>query len=143
MLGDGNEDRLMVGGRVDRGEFIRTSGETGSNISCELAIDGGRIQTLEESEHLRIVRGRLCNGGQGLNNDMRVALDLALRIEELGGSEVIFRSIHEETSLHSFDGHCDGESSVRLDGVTVLGGDEFGGGHVIGRRDDTHWSWVT
>jgi len=48
MLGDGNQDRLMVGRRVDGGEFIRTSGETSSNVGCELAIGSRSIQSLEK-----------------------------------------------------------------------------------------------
>jgi len=49
-LGNWHDDRLMVCSGGDGRQPVYTSGETLGNIGSELAVSGGRIETLEESE---------------------------------------------------------------------------------------------
>lgn len=127
----------MVGGRVDGRQLVETGGETTSDVSGEHTACSGCVQTLEEGELLGIGDGGLINGGELLDDDVGMALDLTLAVEDLRGGEVIFLGIDEESSLHVLNGHRDGESSVGLDSSEILGESEFGGGHVLGRGDGT------
>ena len=72
---------------------------------------------------------------------MRVTVDLAAN-ELLGRREVVRVRVDERARLHVLDRHLHREGLVRLDGVAVLREDELGGGHVVGRGDDTDRSGV-
>ncbi len=107
-----------------------------------MTVNGGSVKTLEEGEDLGVGRRRLAERSELLDDDVRVADDLALGVELLGRGEVVLVRIHEVTSLHVGDGHGNCERSVRGDGVTVCGNDEFCGGHVAHGRDGAHWRRV-
>jgi len=67
-----------------------------------------------------------------------VTLDQAIIVELLGCSEIVLFGVHEKTSLHAGNSKLNGECSVGLNGITVLGENEFAGRHVGDGRDDTH-----
>ena len=138
MLSDGDESRLMVSSGVDRSETVDTSGETVGNISSQDTVSGLVVQTLEEGETSGVGGVGLGQGLQLLNNDVRVTLDIASTVNLLGSSEVVLLGVGEESSLEVGDGHRDGERSVGLDGIAVLGVLELGGRHVSLSSDDTH-----
>ena len=77
------------------------------------------------------------------NDDMRMSLNLALRVNKLGSSKVILSSVDKEAGLHVPDSHLDGESSVGLDGSKVRGVYELRRGHIVLGRNDTHRGRVT
>ena len=46
VLSDRNNDRLVVGGRVDRANAVGTSGNAVGHLGRQLPTDGGVVQTL-------------------------------------------------------------------------------------------------
>lgn len=83
MLRDGNKNGLMVGSSVDRGKLINTSLETFIDTGGKNASNSSTVQSLEESECIRIVGCGLVERGEQLDDDVRVTTDDTLSIELL------------------------------------------------------------
>lgn len=81
MLRDGDERRLVVRRGVDGRDLVEASGETGRHGGAELAVDRGVVEALEERELGRVRRRRLVESGELLDDNVRVANDLALRVD--------------------------------------------------------------
>lgn len=116
----------MISSGVDGRKLVGTSGETVCDISSQLSSGSFRIQSLEECKLLGIGRGRLIERGKLFNNNMRMALDLTLRVQELRSGKVVRRSVDEEASLHVLNLHFNGEQGVGLDSTKVRGEGELG-----------------
>ena len=142
-MGDGDDGRLMVGGGVDGREPVDSRSKTVVNRSRQLSVNGGSVQTLEESELLGIGGSRIGEGVELLDDNMGVSLNLPLGVELLGSREVVLLGVDEVTSLQVLDVHLDGERLVGLDCAEVLGESEFGGRHVVCRGNDTDGGRVT
>lgn len=138
VLGNGDKDRLMVGGSVDRRKAVRAGRETRGDICGEDAVLRDVVETLEEGELGRVRGGRLVDSAELLNDDVRVALDVARGVHLLRRGEVVLVRVHEVARLEVVDGHRDGERRVGLHGAEVLGERELGRGHVRRRGDDAH-----
>ena len=138
VLGNGDEGRLVVRGGVDRGETVGTSRKTSGDISSEDVIHSLAVETLEEGEAGRVCRGRLLKRVDRLDDDVRVALDLALCVDLLGRGEVVLIRVHEVAGLKVVDCHLDRELGVRLDRLEVHRELELARWHVRRGRDDTH-----
>ena len=109
----------MVRGGVDGRDAVEARGETAGDLNGELAVDGLRVETLEEGE-LRGVGGlSLSEGLQGIDDDVRVADDVARAIDLLGSREVVGVRVDEVTSLEVLDRHRDRERGVGLDDLAV------------------------
>jgi len=143
MLCYGNDNRLVVSGCVDGRKLVEADRKTVDDIGRKFTALGCAIQALEKYKFRRVGDGRLVYGRKLLDNDMGVALDLAVLIKELGGSKVIFIGVNKEASLHVLDGHLDGKSGVGLDRSKVLGINELRGWHIVGGRNNTHGGRVT
>lgn len=125
MLSDGNESRLVVGSSVDGCKPVCTSGETASNISREDTVLCRVVQALEERERAG-GRGRgVSHGAECLNDDVRVALDVATATNLLRRGEVVLLSVDEEAGVEVGDRHLDGERLVLPDRGTVRWEDEL------------------
>lgn len=135
MLGNRNNDRLVVRRCVDGTELVETSWETFVDTGSNHAIDCRSVDSLEERKGLGISRRLLVERIQLLDNNMRVSNDLSLGIQLLRGSEVVGCSINEIAGLHFLNGHRDIECRVSLDGAKVLWVCELGTRHVIGSGD--------
>lgn len=83
MLSDGTEDGCMVFTSVDGSHAENTRGKTTCDISRQDAVLCLSVQTLKEDEFLRIGRRSIGQGGDLLDDDVRVTLDLTLSIELL------------------------------------------------------------
>ena len=138
MLGNGNENRLVIGGSVDGCETVGAFGESSGDISSEDAALSRAVKTLEKGEARRVRGVGLTQGRDGLNDDVRVTLDVASRVDLLRSREVVLLSVDEVTSLEVADGHLDCERSVRLDGAEVGRELELRRRHVRGGGDDAH-----
>lgn len=66
---------------------------------------------------------------------MRVAADLALRVELLRRRKVVGVRVREETGFHILDGHLDRERRARFDETKVRREDELGRWHIVARGD--------
>ena len=128
----------MVSSGVDGGHAINTSGETARNRSREDTTLSGIVKPLEELEGGGVRRRGLAKRREGLNDNVRVSLDVASATNLLGRGEVVIVGVDEEARVKVRDGHRDSEVRVRGDGVTVLGEGELRRGHVCRRSDDTH-----
>ena len=143
MLCDGDEHRLVVGGRVDRGHLVSTRGQTTGYFSSKDAVHRLRVETLEEVE-LRRIRGRRARDRVNrLNDDVRVSVDHAVGSEVLRGSEVVQVRVHEEACVQVVDRHLHGEVRVCLDRVEVLREDELRGRHRSRSSNQAHRGAVT
>lgn len=143
MLSDGDQDRLVVSSGVNRRDLVESSWETSVDGCGKQAVDGSSIETLEEGELSGVGGGSLVESGELLDDDVRVANDLALGVDLLGSSEIVLGRVHESTRLEVGNSHSDREGRVLSERVTVLGDSELGRGHVISTGDDTHRGRVT
>lgn len=130
VLRDCDEHRLVVRGRVDRRETVDTLRETTGDDSGEDAVLGLVVQALEERELGRVEGARLVERLELLDDDVRVAVDVAVRVGHLGRGEEVLVRVREEASVEVLDRHLDREVLVRGDRLAVLGEDELAGGHV-------------
>ena len=96
VLSNGDEHRLVVRGGVDRRNLVSTRGETTANLSGEDAVLRLGVETLEEVELRRVRRRRARERVDRLDDDVRVAVDHAVRREVLRGGEVVRVRVHEE-----------------------------------------------
>ena len=119
MLGNSNEDGLMVGGGIDRSETVGTSGQTTCDISRQDTTLSFVVQTLEEGELSRVRRLSRGDGLNLLDDDVRVTLDITLSVDLLRSGEVVLVGVDEVTGLEVLDGHRNRESGVGLDSLTV------------------------
>lgn len=130
VLGNSNEHWLVVRRSVDGRHAVGTRGETTRNIRADNAIDRRAVDTLEESELGRRQGRGLVQRLKLLNDDVRVANDVALRVHLLRRRVVVRVRVHEVARLEVVDRHRDGECLVGLDRVEVLRVRELGGRHV-------------
>jgi hypothetical protein len=137
VLGNRDNDRLMVGGSVDGREAVDTSGKTIGNLGSEDTVLSSGVETLEEGEATGISGVGRVNRVNELSNDVRVTDDLASSVQLLGSSKVALLGVDEVTGLHVADSHLDGKRGVGGDGTKVLWEHELGGWHVLGAGDDT------
>lgn len=139
VLCDGNERRLVVRSRVDRRKAVEASGEASGNIRGKNTTNILVVQTLEEDKVVQgVCRRRRVKGGKGVDDDVRVSPDVALRVDDLGRREVVLLRVHEVACLQVLDCHLDSEVRVRGDRRTVRREDELGRWHVRRRRNNTH-----
>jgi hypothetical protein len=143
MLSDGDNDWLMVGSSVYRRESVYTRWKTIGNVGSEHATVGSGVETFEECEHAWVGGCGLLQGCDFLDHDVRVALNLTLRVEYLRGGKVVLLSVNEESGLHVLDVHLNGELSFGLEDAKVEWKLEFGGGHVVDGRDKAHGGGIT
>lgn len=141
MLSNGDNNRLMIGRRVDRAKTISTIGNTGSDINTEDTVHSSSVNTFEEGKHLGVCWSSLTKGCQLLNNEVRVADDKPI-LELLGCSKVTLICVDKVTSDEILNIHRNGKVGVSRDSVTVSGVREFGRGHVRNRRDSSDRCWV-
>jgi hypothetical protein len=137
-LSNGDEDGLMVSGRVDRGQFVGSSREPGSNISSEDTVDSCRVQALEECKLGRVRRCGRIQRIDRFDDNVGVADDLTLTVHLLGRGEIVLLGVYKVTGFKVVDGHRDCESLVRWDSAKVLRERKFGGWDVLTRGNDTH-----
>jgi hypothetical protein len=138
VLRDGDEHRLVVRGRVDRGDAVEALGEAASDVRGEDAVLGGVVEALEEREAGRVRRRRLVGRLELLDDDVRVALDVPLRVHLLRRGKVVRVRVHEVARLEVRDGERDGEGRVGRERRAVRRELELGRRHVLRRRDDAH-----
>ena len=70
----------MVSSGVNRREAVDTSGETVRDVSGNNAVLRGAVNALEESEAGRVGRSGLVERSQLLDDNVRVADDIALTV---------------------------------------------------------------
>jgi hypothetical protein len=95
VLRDGDERRLVVRRRVDGGDLVRAGRQAAGDLDGELAVDGRVVEALEERELGRVRRRRLAERGELLDDDVRVADDLALAVDLLRRAEVVLLCVNE------------------------------------------------
>jgi len=117
VLGDRDQARLVVPGRINRRKFVSTCREALVDGSSKDTVVSLVVQAFEEGEHIGVRRLRRVDRVDFLNHDVGVAGDLPLVVELLGRSEIVLVGISEKTSFHAFDSHLDGERLVFLDVV--------------------------
>ena len=93
MLGNGDEDGLMVRCGVNRGKAVYTCGETVCDVRGDYTVYGGTINTLEERESARVGRCSLVKCLELLNDEVRVANDVVLRVQLLRRRVVVRLSV--------------------------------------------------
>jgi hypothetical protein len=142
MLSDRNEHRLMVRRRVDTRKPVHTRGEPIRHVGRNDTILLRTVDALEERELVRVCRGRLVEGLELLDDDVRVADDLSLCVHLLGCGVVVGLRVDEVACLDVVERHLDRERLVGLDGPAVRREHELRGRHVRRRGDDTHRSRV-
>ena len=91
-----DEDRLMVGRSVDATKTVDTGGEASGDVDVEVALRiRGSVHTLEERE-LGVVEGRsLGHALELLNDEVRVANNVVLRVKLLRRRVVVSLSVDE------------------------------------------------
>lgn len=137
MLGNSDEHRLVVSGRVDGSHTVEASGKTARDVGGDGTVLLSGVNTLEEHK-LRAVKGSgLCERLELLDDDVRVADDVALGVHLLGSRVVVRGGVHEVAGLKVVQRHRDGEVGVGGNRVEVLRALELGGGNVRCRGDDT------
>jgi len=120
VLGNWNNDGLVVGGGVDGGKLVEADIETVSNSGSQFAVGSSSVETFEENKVLRVGGRGLVKGGERLNDDVGMALNLALSVELLRSREIVGLRIDKEAGLHFLDRHLNGESRLRLDCAEIL-----------------------
>lgn len=138
MLSNGDDDGLMVGGRVDGANTVSTSGDTSSNGSSDGAVNSTTVNTLEEGEFIRICWGSLLQRCDRLDHDMSVSNNLSGIVHSLWRSKVVLLCVYKVTSVQVIEVKRDGELGVCLDSSTVLWKGEFSTGHVVDRGDNSN-----
>lgn len=144
-LGDGHQDRLVVGGTCHGADAVVASGQTARDGRGEGALAvAGVVDTLEEGE-LGRVRGRagVLRVAHVLDGDVGVPDDGAARAELLGGRVVGAVGVGEGTQVHV--GDLDGDVEVLI-GRGLLAGDGAGDDsrdHLGLRGHVTHGDTVT
>ena len=132
----------MVSSSVDRRDLVCASWETSSHISGQDAVNSSSVQALEERKFRRVGGSILGERRERLDDYVRMANDLATRIQLLGCSKVVLFCIDKVTSLHALDGQGDRERCVCRNVPTVGRECEFSRWHVGRRWDKTHWCRV-
>ena len=127
MLSDGDESRLMVSSGVDAGDAVEPFIETACDIGGEDPSLCSPVQALEKVESCGIGRRSLVERGKLLNDDVRVALDVARAVDLLGCREVVLVGVHEEASVEMRDRHRDRECLVLANVLAVHRVRELGG----------------
>ena len=138
VLRNSDKSRLVVRRSVDRRKTVRALRETARDDRGEHAVLRGVVEALEEDELARVRHLRRLERRDLLDDDVRVALDVALRVHLLRRGEVVVVRVHEVARLEVVDRHLDREVLVRGHLAVVRREDELGRGHVRRRRDDPH-----
>ena len=138
MLCDRDKRRLVVRRSVNGREAVEACWNAVRDISGEDTIHGRRVQPLEEHELGRVRGRRAVEAGELVDHDVRVALDIPLRVHLLGRGEVVFRRVHEVSRFEIDDCHLDREVGVGLERGSVRWDDELGRRHVRHRGEYAH-----
>ena len=139
MLGNRAQDGLVIGRSIDRGELVSTSRKTIVNISGQDPISVRfSVQTLEECKDSRIRGVCLTKRAELFDNNVRVSLNNALRVQLLRSTEIVLVSIDEVASFQILDRHLDGELLVGRHFSSIGWEDKFGRRHFGLGRDFTH-----
>lgn len=128
----------MVGGSVDGGESVGTGRETVGDVDGQDTVRRRSVQTLKEGELLGVRRGSLCHGVKEVDDNVRVALNVARGVHLLRRSEVVLVRVDEETCFEVLNRHLDGEWLVFSENGAVGGNDELRRRHVGLCSDDAH-----
>jgi hypothetical protein len=120
----------MVRSRVDRRHLISARREPIGDIGGQDAVHRSGIETLEEGERRRVSGCRLRERRERLDNDVRVADDLALAVRLLGRSKVILLGVDKVPGFHALNRECDRKVLVRRDRSAVRRELELGRRHV-------------
>ena len=142
VLSDGDNNRLVVGGRVDRAQTVKAFRQPSGHVRRENTIDGLTVDTFEECKVLRIQRLGAFEGGDFLDDEVRMAEDSTVVGQLLRSSKVALLRVGKLAGGEVLDGHSDGERSVCLDGSKVGGERELGAGHAIYAGNDTNGSGI-
>jgi hypothetical protein len=126
VLGNRDNNWLMVRRRVDGRHLVDSRSETIGDNSRKTTVLSSLVQTLEEDELLGIGRSDLIQRLELLDNDMGVTLNLTLIVQLLRSGEIVGLGVNEESGLHLLNGHLDGERLTGFDGSEVAGIDELG-----------------
>ena len=139
MLRDRDEAGLVVRGGVDGRELVGARWEAVGHVYGDGAIRvGGGVDALEERELRGIQDLGRPEVVDGLYDEMRVADDVALIVDELRRRVVVLLRVDKAARLEVCERHLDRELLVGLDGAQVGRVDEFGRGHVGAARDHAH-----
>ena len=138
-LGNGHQDRLMVGGGRHGAHAVVASGQpAGDGGRDETLAVSGVVDTLEESELGRIQRcGRAQRVSEVLDGDVGVTDNLAI-LEILRSRVVGARGVGEVAQDHVGHVHGDVERGGRVQVLVVGGADDHSRDHGRLRRDLTH-----
>lgn len=136
MLSNRDNNRLVVGRRIDRAKAISTIRNSSSDINTEDTVHSRCVHALKEGKHLGVCWSSLTKGRQLLNDEMRVTDDEAI-LKLLGGSKVALVCIDKVTSDEILNIHRNGKVGVSRDSGTVGRVREFGRGHIRNRRDSS------
>ena len=138
MLCDRDKRRLVVRRRVNGREAVEARRKAVRDVSGEDTIRGRRVQPFEEHELGRVRRRRAVEAGEFVDHDVRVALDIPLRVHLLGRGEVVFRRVHEVSRFEIDDCHLYREVGVGLERGPIRWHDELGRRHVRRRGEYAH-----
>ena len=153
MLRDRDDRRLVVRRRIDAREAVHARGEALVERRGELAVLRGVVEALEEGKDVRVGWFRGLERVEELDDDVRVAADLALAVELLSirewisakrkfkreedprSCEIVFLRIHKEARLHPLNRHPHGKRLILIDHLEVLREHKLGARHIIRARD--------
>lgn len=140
MLGDSDEDRLVVRSAVDGRQLVRSLGEAVGDFGGQDAVDSGCVDALEEGEFDIVEHGARSERVDLLNHNVcprphtcissitifkrrgmltRVPDDLAVAVRLGRSREVRLLRIGERASLEVLDGQLNVERLVRRDRIEV------------------------
>ena len=128
----------MVGGRVNGRDAVHALGKTTGDSHGVDSVYGLIVEALEEGKLFWVYRRRLVERVELLDDDVRVALDVALPVQRLGRHVERRRRVREMARLEVADRDFDREVLVRLNLVAVGGHLELGRRHVRLPGDHAH-----
>ena len=137
-LRDGDERGLVVRGRVDGGNAVGARRETAGNGDGEDTVLALVVETLEEDELGGVERVLRIGGGDGLDDNVRMALDEAGVVDDLRRHVERGVGVREVAKLHVLDEDVDVEVLVRGDRTAVGRVLELRERHLVLGRDHTH-----
>jgi len=113
VLCNGSNNRLVIGGRVDSADTVIARSKTISNICRQDSIIGNIVETLKESEDLRVGGSGLCKATvQQFNDNMGMSTDDTSSVKLLWCCEVVLLSVDEVTCFEIVDGELNLERLI-------------------------------
>jgi hypothetical protein len=143
-LGDGHQDRLVVGGAGHGAKAVVAGGKTTRNGDGQLSLAvAGIVDTFEEGEFAGIKGlGELEVVADILDNNVGVADDLTLAVQGLWCGVVGAGGVCEGAKVHVLELQLDVEGGKGREVVVELGVEDDGRHHVVERRNVTHGDTV-